>query len=72
MRIIWKTDEKLMNEFDVANNIEVTTDAEGYLSIRIIRAVEGEEPIALTKALTTIDAIELGVALIRATGRNER
>ena len=68
MRIIWKTDEKLMNEFDVANNIEVTTDAEGYLSIRVVRSVEGAEPIALTKALTAIDAIELGVALIRATG----
>ena len=72
MTTIWKTDEKLMNEFDIVNNIEVTLDDKGYLSIRVVRSTEGEEPVSLMKTLSPVDAIGMGAALIQATGRNKR
>ena len=72
MTTIWKTDEKLRNKFDIANNVEVTLDDKGYLSIRVVRSREGEEPLSLMKTLSPIDAINMGVALIRVTGSNER
>ena len=70
--MIWKTNEKLLNEFDVAKNIEATIDEDGYLEIRVIRSTEGDDPIALSKTLSTSDAVNLSVALIRATGRDDR
>jgi hypothetical protein len=70
--MIWKTDEKLMNEFDVAKNIEATIDKDGYIEIRIVRSTEGEDPISLMKILSPSDAVSMGVALIRATGRGDR
>lgn len=70
--MIWKTDEKLLNEFDIAKNIEITFDENGYIEIRIIRSTEHEDPISLMKTLSPIDAIGMGVALIRVTGRGDR
>lgn len=64
--IIWQTDEQLEDEYDIANNVELRHDDTGLIEIRVTRETEREDSISLSKLLTPIEAIRLGVALVNA------
>jgi len=66
--IIWQTEAKLRNEYDIVENIELTLDDNGETTIRVIRSTEQEDDISIPRTLSVNEAISLGVALIRSAG----
>jgi len=66
--IIWQTEAKLRNEYDIIENVELTLDEVGDVTIRVIRSTEQEDDISIPRTLSVKEAISLGVALIRSAG----
>jgi len=73
--IIWQTEARPMNEYDIVENVELTLDDDGETTIRVVRSTEQEDDISIPRTLSTNEAISLGVALIRSAqvaSRSER
>jgi len=66
--IIWKTEARLRNAWDIIENIELSLDDNGETTIRVIRSTEQEDDISIPRTLSVKEAIGLGVALIRSAG----
>jgi len=66
--IIWQTDAKLRNEYDIVENVKLTLDENGIQTIWAVQSTEQKEDISIQVVLSLKEAINLGVALIRSAG----
>jgi len=55
--IIWQTEAKLRNEYDIIENVELTLDEVGDVTIRVIRSTEQEDDISIPRTLSVKEAI---------------
>jgi len=66
--VVWQTEAEPRNAWDIVENVELTLDDSGEVTIRVVRITEQEEDISLARTLSLKEAIGLGVALIRSAG----